>query len=151
MELHGLCPASGGKYNIFKRTMVISNAYNLPSSMSTDRKLQIAPALVHFCISFSYWGQNMADLIRWNNSFVKNNDPSPLNFLWPHFFIFKGVVSSYQIGLILPSVAETQPKMYQSRCNLQFSICRHTEGKVISIENHHNLFKDILFASTCWT
>ena len=46
---------------------------------------------------------------------------------------FKGVVSSYQIGLILPSVAETQPKMYQSRCNLQFSICRHAGGKALKI------------------
>ena len=33
----------------------------------------------------------------------------------------KGVVSSYQIRLILPSVAETQPKMYQRWCNLQLA------------------------------
>ena len=37
--------------------------------MPTDRKLQIAPAVVYFWISFSYWGQNSPDLIRWNNSF----------------------------------------------------------------------------------
>ena len=46
----------------------------------------------------------------------------------------KGVVSSYQIELILPSVAETYPKMYPSQCNLQFSICRLAGGKVLSLE-----------------
>ena len=63
----------------------------------------------------------------------------------------KGVVSCYQIGLILPSVAETHKKIYPSRCYLQFSISRHARGKVLSLENHHSLFKDILFASICWT
>ena len=29
----------------------------------------------------------------------------------------KGVVSSYQISLVLSSVCETHPKIYQSRCN----------------------------------
>ena len=52
----------------------------------------------------------------------------------------KGVVSSYQIELILPSVVETDPKTNQSRCNLQFSICRHAGGKVLRLENHHSLF-----------
>ena len=52
----------------------------------------------------------------------------------------EGVVSSFQIGLSLPSVAETDPKINQSRCNLQFSICRHAGGKVLSLENHHSLF-----------
>ena len=57
-----------------------------------------------------------------------------------HIHGTKGVVSSYQIGLILPSVAETHPKIYPSRCNLQFSICRHAGGKVSSLGNHHSLF-----------
>ena len=53
----------------------------------------------------------------------------------------------------LPSVAETNPKINQSRCNLQFSICKHARGKVLSLENHHSLFKDqdILFTPICWT
>ena len=65
----------------------------------------------------------------------------------------KGVVSSFQIGLILPSVAETDPKINQSWCNMQFSVCRHAGGKGLSLENHHGLFQDILFASICstWT
>ena len=33
---------------------------------------------------------------------------------------FKGVVSSYQIRLSLPSVAKTHPKTYPSQFNLQF-------------------------------
>ena len=53
--------------------------------------------------------------------------------------ICKGVVSSYKIGLILPSVAETHPKIYPSRCNLEFSIIRHARGKVLSLANHHSL------------
>ena len=52
----------------------------------------------------------------------------------------KGVVASYQIRLILPSVAQTHPKMYPSRCNLQYSICRHAVRKVLSLEYHHSLF-----------
>ena len=52
----------------------------------------------------------------------------------------KGVVSSYQIGLTLSSVAETDLKTNQSQCNLQFSISRHAGGKVLSLENHHSLF-----------
>ena len=64
---------------------------------------------------------------------------------------YKGVVSYYQIGLILPSVAEIHPKIDPSRCNLQFSICRHAGGKVLSLENQHSLFQDILFASICST
>ena len=51
----------------------------------------------------------------------------------------KGVVSSYQIRLGLPSVAETHPKMYLSRCNLQFSICWHAGGKVLSFEYRYSL------------
>ena len=39
--------------------------------MSTDRKLQIAPALLLFWMSFSYWGQNLPILIKWNDSFEK--------------------------------------------------------------------------------
>ena len=57
----------------------------------------------------------------------------------------KGVVSSYQIKLILPSVAENHPKIYPSQCNLLFSICRHARGNIVSLKNHHRLFKDILF------
>ena len=53
-ELYGLFPANGGKLDILQQTMVIFKAYNLPSSMSTDRKLQIAPAVVHFWLSFGY-------------------------------------------------------------------------------------------------
>ena len=41
--------------------------------MSTNCKLQIAPAWVHFSMSLSYWGQNQPDLIRCNNSFEKWN------------------------------------------------------------------------------
>ena len=52
----------------------------------------------------------------------------------------KGVVASYQIRLNLPSVAQTHPKMYLSRCNLQYSICRHAVRKVLSLEYHHSLF-----------
>ena len=61
----------------------------------------------------------------------------------------KGVVSSYQIGLTLPSVVESDKKINQSQCNLQFSICIHVGGKVLSIKNHHSLFWDILFVSIC--
>ena len=61
------------------------------------------------------------------------------------------VVSSYQIKLILPSVAETHPKMFPSRCNFQFSICRLAGGKVLSLKNYHSLIKDIPFASICQT
>ena len=56
------------------------------------------------------------------------------------FLLFFGVVSSYQIGLILSSVAEIHPKIDPSRCNLQFSICSHAGGKVLSLGNHHSLF-----------
>ena len=59
----------------------------------------------------------------------------------------KGVVSSYQIRLILLSVAEADPKLNQSWCNLQFSICRHAGEKVLSLKNQDSLFWDILFAS----
>ena len=52
----------------------------------------------------------------------------------------RGVVSSYQIGLILPLVAETDPKINKSQCNLQFSICIHAGGKILSLENPHSLF-----------
>ena len=45
----------------------------------------------------------------------------------------KGVGSSFQIQLILPSVAETQHKLFESQCNLHFSICRHCWGKVRNI------------------
>ena len=44
--------------------------------------------------------------------------------------VIRGVVASYQVRLILPSVAETHPKMYPCRCNLQYSICRHAVRKV---------------------
>ena len=54
--------------------------------------------------------------------------------------MLKGVVPSYQIWLILPSVAETHPKIHPSRCNLKFSICRHAGGMVSSLGNHHSLF-----------
>ena len=57
-----------------------------------------------------------------------------------HIHGTKGVVSSDQIGLILPSVAETHPKMYPSRCNFQFSICTHAGGMILSPENHQSLF-----------
>ena len=62
----------------------------------------------------------------------------------------KGVVSSYQISLVLPSVAETHPKMYQSWCNLQFSICWHAGGKVLSFGNRNSSLHNILGASICW-
>ena len=52
----------------------------------------------------------------------------------------KGGVSSNQTGLILPSVAETDPKINQNPCNLQFSICSRAGGKVLSLKNHHSLF-----------
>ena len=58
----------------------------------------------------------------------------------------KGGVSSYQISLVLPSVAETHPKMYQSRCNLHFSVCRQPGGKILSLENHQSLLLNILGA-----
>ena len=52
----------------------------------------------------------------------------------------KDFVSSSQIGLVLSSVAETHPKIYPSRCNLQFSICRHAGRKVLSLDNHYCVF-----------
>ena len=41
----------------------------------------------------------------------------------------KGVVSSYQIGLILPSVAESDPKINQSRCNFSLLSVDMLEGR----------------------
>ena len=51
--------------------------------------------------------------------------------------IIKGVVLSYQIQLVLPSVAE----MYPSGCNLQLDILRHNAGKVLRFQNNHSLLK----------
>ena len=63
----------------------------------------------------------------------------------------KGVVSSYQIGLVLPSVAEIHQKIYPSQSNLKFSICRHIRGKVLSHENNHSMLWNIIFDSVCRT
>ena len=34
---------------------------------------------------------------------------------------------------------------------MQLSICSHAVGTILSLENHHSLFKDILFVSICST
>ena len=49
--------------------------------------------------------------------------------LFPECFIDvskKGVVLSYHIKFILPSIVKTDLRMYSSRCKMQFSIKRHT-------------------------
>ena len=63
----------------------------------------------------------------------------------------KGVVSTYKIGLVLPSVAENQSKMYPIRYDLQFSFCWHDGGKVSSFKhwNNHTLLWNILLTSIC--
>ena len=58
---------------------------------------------------------------------------------YPISLIFKETVESYKILLILPSVAETHPKMYLSKCNSQFSINIPAGGKISSPENNNSL------------
>ena len=48
----GPCPANGGKLDILQQTMVIFKAYNLPSSMSTNRKIANCTSLVIFLDAF---------------------------------------------------------------------------------------------------
>ena len=73
------------------------------------------------------------------NSFALKKSSAKKNFNRKNFLRKKGVVSSYQISLVLPSVGETHPKMYQSRCNLQFSIYWYAGGKILSFENRYSL------------
>ena len=69
--------------------------------MSTDRKLQIAPALVQFWLSFSNWGQNQTDLIRWNNSFLGENN-----------FVLKSFLANFIVIVIIRALSPTPNRYY---------------------------------------
>ena len=97
-----------------------------------------------FWDSFGFLGEcNFLVSILWKYQLNEIYENAKFGYIWwfkKNKFPLQGGVASYQIRLILPSVAQTCPKICPSRCNLQYFICRHAVRKVLSLEYHHSLF-----------